>query len=164
MFTSRSALLVIGYGNELRRDDGVGARVAAAVAEWNLPGVQALSCHQLTPELAEPIASAESVVFVDASVAGADLVEMRDIEPCNDLQIITHAADPRSLLALANQTFGRHPAASWLSIPVQDLNFGDELSPLASEGMRVALEKLRMLADRVTAMGHQEKASRQQIW
>src|SRR5690349_12576145 len=126
MFTPRSALLVIGYGNELRQDDGVGPRVAASVAEWNLPGIQALACHQLTPELAEPIARAERVVFVDASVVGADSVEMRDIEPGGNLQIITHATDPRSLLALANQTFGRHPAASWLSIPVQELNFGDE--------------------------------------
>src|SRR5262249_15125666 len=103
-------------------------------------------CHQLTPELAEPIASADHVIFVDASVEGGDSVQMREIEPSEHLQIITHAADPRSLLALAKQTFGRCPAASWLSIPVQDLDFGDGLSPIATEGMRVGLEKLRIFA------------------
>jgi hydrogenase maturation protease len=44
-------LLVIGYGNELRSDDGVGPRVARAVAEWRLPGVEAIAVHQLTLEL-----------------------------------------------------------------------------------------------------------------
>jgi hydrogenase maturation protease len=143
----RVQLLVIGYGNELRRDDGVGPKVAASVAKWNLPGVRALICHQLMPELADPIASAERVVFVDASVGEAYAVQMRDIEPSNSLQIVTHAADPRSLLALAKQTFGHCPPASWLSIPIQDLDFGDELSPLAQKGISVALEKLRQIAD-----------------
>ena len=140
------ALLVIGYGNELRRDDGVGPKVAALVAEWKLPGVQTLICHQLTPELAGPIASAKRVVFVDASVSGDDSVRVRDIEPGDNVQIITHAADPRSLLALAIQTFGSCPPASWLSIPVQDLDFGEELSPVARKGVEEALEKLRALA------------------
>lgn len=147
--TPRVQLLVIGYGNELRRDDGVGPKVAASVADWKLPGVKAMICHQLTPEFAEPIALAERVVFVDASVGEGHSVHVRDIEPNNNFQIITHAADPRSLLALAKQTFGRSPAASWLSIPVQDLEFGDELSPLARKGVEEALEKLRKMADEV---------------
>jgi hydrogenase maturation protease len=140
-------LLVIGYGNELRRDDAVGPKVAASIAVWKLPDVQTLVCQQLTPELADPIASAGRVIFVDASVGAGDLVQVRDIEPNSNFQIITHAADPHCLLALAKQTFGRCPPASWLSIPVQDLDFGDELSPLALKGMEVALEKLRMIAE-----------------
>ena len=49
-------LLVIGYGNSLRRDDGVGPRVAEAIEELNLPGVRTLVCQLLTPEFADPIA------------------------------------------------------------------------------------------------------------
>jgi hypothetical protein len=59
-------LLVIGYGNELRGDDGVGPKTAMAVSEWHFPGVKTMVCHQLTPDLAEPIAAAERVVFIDA--------------------------------------------------------------------------------------------------
>ena len=58
-------ILVIGYGNELRRDDGLGPRVAASLAG---PGVRALAVRQLTPELAEEVATARLVVFVDARV------------------------------------------------------------------------------------------------
>ena len=142
-------LLVIGYGNELRRDDGVGAKVAGAVAKWNLPGAQAIACHQLTPELTDAIASAEHVVFVDATLGISGSVQSREIQPDENSQIMTHATNPSSLLALAKQAFGRCPTASWLTIPIQDVDFGEELSPLACDGFNVALEKIRSLANNV---------------
>ena len=61
-------LLVIGYGNSLRRDDGVGPRVAEAIEELQLPGVRTLVCQLLTPEFADPIARARRVIFVDAEI------------------------------------------------------------------------------------------------
>ena len=59
-------ILVIGYGNTLRSDDGVGPRVAMAVASREWPGFNAIAVQQLTPELAEPLAAAELAIFVDA--------------------------------------------------------------------------------------------------
>ena len=62
-------ILVIGYGNSLRSDDGAGCRVADIVASWDLPYVRSLTVHQLTPELAEPIAQSDLTIFVDACVS-----------------------------------------------------------------------------------------------
>jgi len=138
--------LVIGYGNTLRSDDGVGAKVAAAVAELALPGVTALVRHQLTPELAEPVSEARAVVFVDAAADASTEVQMRPVEPAAGAQLMAHAADPRTLLALARQLFGRCPPAWWLTIPVENLEFGEELSPLARRGFRMALDKIRALS------------------
>ena len=137
--------LVIGYGNTLRSDDGVGARVAAAVDALALPGVVALVRHQLTPELAETISEARAVVFVDAAVDAATEVQVRQLEPAEGAQLMAHAADPRTLLAFAKQLFGRCPPAWWLTIPVENLEFGEELSPLARRGYETALAKIRML-------------------
>lgn len=50
----------------LRGDDGVGPLVAETVAGWGLPGVRALAVQQLVPELAEMVAAASLVVFVEA--------------------------------------------------------------------------------------------------
>ena len=144
--TADADFLVIGYGNTLRSDDGVGAKVAAAVAELALPGVVALVHHQLTPELAEPISGARAVVFVDAAVDAATEVQVRTLEPAEGAQLMAHAADPRSLLAFARELFGRCPPAWWLTIPVENLEFGEELSPLARRGYEIALEKIRALA------------------
>jgi hydrogenase maturation protease len=138
-------LLVIGYGNELRRDDGVGPKLARAVAEKNWPGVSIIACHQLTPELAEPISRVHAVVFVDATADGSTEVRARDLTVEPGAQIMTHAADPQSLLALAWQVFAACPRAWWVTIPVTDLGFGDMLSPLAQRGLETALEKVHEL-------------------
>jgi hydrogenase maturation protease len=141
-----AGLLVIGYGNELRCDDGVGPKVAAAVAEWNSAGVRALACHQLTPELAEPIASANQVIFVDAAADSSGTVQLRQIEPIDGAEVMTHSADPRCLLGLAKHAFGHSPVAWSLTIPTENLGFGEELSPLARQGWQIALDKIRTLA------------------
>ena len=142
----RTSLLVIGYGNELRSDDGVGARVAATVAEWKISGVGAIVCHQLTPELAEPIAAADSVVFVDASVNGDISVGLCIIEPTIAAQTMAHAANPGALLCLAKTLFGHCPSAYWMTIPIENVAFGNKFSPLAEVGFQIALRKIRLLA------------------
>ncbi|PPT05423.1 NADH-reducing hydrogenase maturation factor [Geitlerinema sp. FC II] len=63
-------MLVIGYGNSLRGDDGIGRAIAEQVASWNLPHVRSLSLHQLTPELAEELSRVDRAVFIDACIDG----------------------------------------------------------------------------------------------
>src|ERR1017187_9377874 len=70
-------LLVVGYGNSLRRDDGVGLRVAEAIEALQLPGVRTLTCQLLTPEYADPMARVRRVIFVDAAVDKTDGVHFR---------------------------------------------------------------------------------------
>jgi Ni,Fe-hydrogenase maturation factor len=118
------------------------------VAEWKIPGVNAIVCHQLTPELAESIAAAESVVFVDAAVAGEISVGLCKIEPTVAAQTMAHAANPGALLCLAKTLYGRRPSAYWLTIPIDNVSFGNEFSPLAEVGFQIALRKIRLLATR----------------
>ncbi|HWX23141.1 MAG TPA: hydrogenase maturation protease [Candidatus Binatia bacterium] len=139
-------LLVIGYGNTLRSDDGVGPRVAEAVARLNLPGVGTLSCGLLTPELAEPISRADKVIFVDAAVDAPREVQLRALTPADSSQIMAHAADPRTLLALARDVFGHAPQAWWLTIPVENIGVGENLSPFARRGFSEALREIKKLA------------------
>ena len=140
------SLLVIGYGNTLRSDDGVGSRVAEAVQELDLPGVTALSCALLTPELADPISKAGRVIFVDAAVDAPAGVELRPISAAETTQILAHAADPCTLLALARDVFGQIPKAWWLTIPVENLGIGEELSEKARRGFDRAVAEIRKMA------------------
>jgi len=141
----KPSFLVIGYGNTLRRDDGVGPRVAEAVAALNLPGVATLTCQQLSPEHADPIARAERVVFVDAAVDAPREVQLRPLVPGETTQLMAHAADPRTMLALAREVFGHAPAAWWLTIPAAELGFGEELSPAAQRGLSEAVAQIQAL-------------------
>jgi hydrogenase maturation protease len=140
---SDPAILVIGYGNTLRGDDGVGPRVAEAVEALQLSGVRVLVCPLLTPELADPISRADCVVFVDAAVDAPREVQWRELQPNESSQIMAHAADPRTMLALSRDVFGRVPRAWWLTIPAVDLGFHEHFSAATQSGFAVALEKIR---------------------
>jgi hydrogenase maturation protease len=131
----------------MRCDDGLGPRIAAAVAEWNSPAISALACHQLTPELAEPIAAAKAVVFVDASAGPRELVRLDAIDSLVNGEFTTHMSAPHCLLRLAKTVFGQFPPAWTLTVPAENFYFGNHFSPLAHEGFQTALKTLRFLAD-----------------
>ena len=146
--TTPPHLLVIGYGNTLRGDDGVGPRTVEAVGTLRLPQVRTLICHQLSPEHSAPVSQAHTVIFVDAAVGpAAGGVQWRALAPGHSSQLLAHAADPCTLLALARDVFGRAPAAWWLTIPAVNLDFGEELSPAATAGLSEALRRIKALAD-----------------
>lgn len=139
-------ILVIGYGNDLRGDDAAGQRAATQVDTWRLPGVEVRTLHQLTPELAEPLAGAHRVIFLDAHVAwsGPD-VRVRRLHPVAPTAHRAHTCDPQGLLALAQTAFGRSPEAWWITIPATDFSFGAPLSPLAERGLVDALAAIQRL-------------------
>jgi hydrogenase maturation protease len=133
-------ILVIGYGNELRRDDAAGPLAAREVASWRLPGVEAVAAHSLTPEMAEHLSRAERAVFLDASV-GAH-VEVCGVEPAR-APALGHTSGPGWLLALARGVYGRCPPAWLVTVPAADLGHGEGLSEVARAGVREALAEVR---------------------
>ena len=71
-------VLIIGYGNPLRGDDGVGWRVVEEIQGWKAEGrgqkgdvgsVEAVAYHQLMPELAEVISRVDRVIDVSQEEA-----------------------------------------------------------------------------------------------
>jgi hydrogenase maturation protease len=139
-------LLVIGYGNTLRADDGVGPKVAEAIETLGLPRVSTLSCALLAPELAEPVSRAARVVFVDAAVDAPREVQLRKLTPAGTSQLMAHSASPATLLAMARDVFGHAPEGWLLTIPVEEMGIGEELSAFAREGLKAATEAIRKLA------------------
>ncbi len=143
---SRISSLVIGYGNTLRSDDGVGQVVAETIADWQLQGVRSLAVHQLTPELAADIATVQQVIFVDAIAAEADsTVQVQRLAADASSQLGGHYQSPRSLLRLAHQLYAAAPIAYQILIPAVNFDFGEALSPLTEAATATALEKIRLL-------------------
>jgi hydrogenase maturation protease len=141
-------VLVIGYGNMLRADDGVGPRVAMAAASWEWPGLTAMAVPQLTPELAEPLAAAELAIFVDARLAGGEgAVEVLPLAPSGSPGRLGHASDPRSLLALSREIYGRSPRSWLVTVPTADLSLGEGLSLIAERGAEEALKRIAALIE-----------------
>jgi hydrogenase maturation protease len=139
-------ILVIGYGNELRRDDGLGPHVAAMIAAANYPTVRVVTCCQLLPELAADLAAASIVIFVDAMAhPERSGLELRRITAEEMIDWNPHTGDPRTLLALTHAVYGRVPEAWWVMVPGEDFGFGEGLTALGQENMRAATDSILSL-------------------
>lgn len=144
--------VVIGYGNDLRRDDGVGRRLAEKINALRLPEVVVYSVHQLTPELAEPLGKASLAVFLDARLPNENEKEIVHVEPIGvDALVSTdgfgHFGDPHQLVRLTYLLYGRVPQAWRVTLPARDFDFGETLSETASEGLRRAVRIVMRLLE-----------------
>jgi hydrogenase maturation protease len=151
----RGRILLIGYGNSLRSDDGVGPRVAAAAAgAWEAAGLASIAVHQLTPELADPLASAELAIFVDARLGDeGGGVEVQPLAAGDSAGMSGHASDPRSLLALAQAVYGRCPRAWLVTVPAADFSLSDRITPAGQLGVESALGRIAALIERERQRG-----------
>lgn len=140
--------LVIGYGNTLRGDDGVGYWLAERLAEWGSGAVRALPCQQLTLELAAELVSRDRVIFADASLPQNPVKPLR-LERLkgrlNSTGILSHYSQPGQLLTLSQQLYGFQPIAYTLTLPAQQVDYGEQLSPWARAGLLQAEKLLRQL-------------------
>jgi hydrogenase maturation protease len=161
------SVLVIGYGNTLRRDDGVGVRAAELMAaDPRFAGVEVLTAYQLTPELSLDLGTASLVIFVDADVRGLpgaiDVRELRAgagpgaavdlLRPPGperaDQGASSHHVGADEVLALARELTGASPRAVAVGIGVADLELGEGLSaPVESALPRVVDAVARCIAD-----------------
>jgi hydrogenase maturation protease len=118
MTQAQCRCLILACGNTLREDDGLGPWLADWARErfGGNPAVRILSDHQWTPELAEEIARAESVIFIDCATDSAPgLVRTSPVEPAApSSKLGTHHLDAAQLLALSQQLYSALPRNSLL--------------------------------------------------
>jgi hydrogenase maturation protease len=116
-------MLIIGFGNPLRGDDAFGIRAAERI-----PG--AIAVHQLTPELMDPIARADRLLFLDAAADGAPgEIRRRPVEPSGGEATFTHHLTPEALLAGTLALYGRAPEAEIITVSGANFSLSDRLSP-----------------------------------
>ena len=131
---SNAKLLVIGFGNPLRADDGAGWQIADQIAKLAGDSAKVFSVHQLTPELAEPISGADFVVFIDASYEGQPgtwTCETIRPDP-NPSHRLTHYFTPANLLSYTRAVFGFNPKALLVSVAGRSFDYSEGLSPTVS--------------------------------
>jgi hydrogenase maturation protease len=139
-----TGVLIVGYGNALRGDDGVGWQVADRLAgDPRLAGAEVLARHQLTPELATDVARASLVVLVDASAGdGAPgSVSVRRLQPRRDaVPGWSHRLDPAALAGLAGVLYGAAPPVVLVSVAGASFAAGERLSPAVERAVPEVVE------------------------
>ena len=133
MTQTTARCLILTCGNTLRSDDGIGPWLAEWAEEKFIHDarVRIISRQQWTPDLAEDIASSESVLFVDCSVESAPgSMGIVGVEPAAASQgLATHHVGAPELLALARDLYDSLPrTAILLTIGAGSMEFGDTFS------------------------------------
>ena len=136
-------VLVIGYGNPGRADDGLGPALAAAIEAMGLPGVTVEANYQLAVEDSALVAEHDVTVIVDATTAGPDPFTFGPLEPAREVAFSTHSMSPGGVLALAREHFGSTTPAYLLQIRGHEFDrFEERLTKSARANLARAVEFL----------------------
>ncbi|MBN1670646.1 MAG: hydrogenase maturation protease [Kiritimatiellae bacterium] len=144
-------VLVIGYGNPGRLDDGLGPALAEALERERLPAVDVDCDYQLTVEHAADVAQHGAVVFVDADAVGPNPFSFRRVAAPDEprLGFSSHSVRPEDVMALARSLFHSPAAGYLLGIRGYAFDaFGERLSAAARRNLG---EALRFLVDGLRA-------------
>jgi hydrogenase maturation protease len=139
--------LILSCGNTLRGDDGVGPWLAAWAEERfeAEPAVRVLSRQQWTPDLAEDVAEADSVVFIDCSMESSPgEVRVHPIEPATaGPGLATHHVGAPELLALGQELYDSLPRnAVLLTVGAGSTELGETFSKRVNDALPEACDLL----------------------
>ncbi|MGB9407684.1 MAG: hydrogenase maturation protease [Terracidiphilus sp.] len=157
MTQPQARCLILACGNTLRGDDGVGLWLAEWAAQRfaSQPSVRVIADHQWTPELAEDVAHAESVLFIDCSIdSEAGSVLLTTVEPAaGEREHATHHLGAAELLLLGRKLYASLPSnALQLTVGAGSTELGGVFSSAVTAALPIAcrlIEEtvLRLLSD-----------------
>jgi hydrogenase maturation protease len=127
--------LILGIGNPLRGDDGLGRVVAEQLAQANDLDCEVQMVHQLTPELAAHMAVATLVVMIDASREGEPgEVRLRPLSSSAQQPgaVGTHYTTPEELDTLTRVLYGHCPPVVIITMTGADFGISEQLSPIVA--------------------------------
>ena len=137
-------ILLIGYGNPGRGDDGLGPALAAEIEALGLPGVTVDSDYQLTVDHAAQIAAHDLVIFADAMIGLTQPYQFTPLAQTQPQGLGSHQVTPEAALALAQLLFGHAPPGWMLAIAGEAFGEVKEgLSPAAQANLAQAGPFLR---------------------
>jgi hydrogenase maturation protease len=158
-------LLILGYGNPDREDDGVAWHILRALTtrlglvspesyDDEFPEnaqIDFTLALQLTPEMAEDIQGYEYVCFVDAHTGNIpEPVRLIDVESEFQASPFTHHLTPQSLVSMCETLYGKKPDATLLSVLGHRFLFSRQLS---KETARLIPQTIELIWDWINTRG-----------
>jgi hydrogenase maturation protease len=153
-------ILIIGFGNPLRSDDGLGWHAAQELSrELTSPEVKVIRAHQLTPELAEEASRVELVLFIDAREGSppgdvrCEAIHLDEAPPRPSMH--SHDLRPATILQLARELYGFSPRAYLLTVAGEHFEDGDSLSePVLSAMPKLITQVKRLISTGLLGPAH----------
>ena len=135
---------IVGVGNSLRTDDGIGHYVCRCIESKNLPGVETLLVQQLHLEMTEKFLMYDRVIIVDASVKEID-VEIFRVDEQIAAATSSHHANAVALQHLAALLYYRKLPLYVCAVKGETFDFGEKISMAGKKRADQAVDKILAL-------------------
>jgi hydrogenase maturation protease len=140
-------ILILGYGNPGRQDDGLGPDIVEELEKLSLPGLTLEADYQLSIEHAADLGQADRVIFVDAAVNGPEPFQLKRLDALRSIEFTSHALGPESVLAICEDTYQWRPEALLIAVRGYSFEFAEGLTEKARKNKGEALELIKLLID-----------------
>ncbi len=140
-------ILIYGFGNPGRQDDGLGNAFVEKMEQWvndqGLEGFEFDSNYQLNIEDAAEISDKDLVVFADASVEDIEDFILTQVDADTKVAFTTHAASPGYIVQLCRDIYNRIPPTYLLHIKGYEWHFREGLTEKAVENLEKAVDMMK---------------------
>ena len=116
--------------------------------------MRVIASHQWSPDMAEDIAAAENVLFIDCSLDQAPgQVLLRELAPAPLRPgLVTHHLGAPELLHTAQELFGTRPRSAFLlTVGAGTIELGEEFSQPVLDAIPLACAKMEETVTRLAA-------------
>ena len=145
--TKENNILIYGYGNPGREDDGLGPALIDLAEKWIIQGrnrnIHIDSNYQLNIEDAFNIRGYDVVIFADASIRDIEDFKITRVEPSEKIHYSMHSVSPSFIVHLCKKMYGHTPDTYLLHIKGYTFNLGEGISSKASKNLHLAFNFLK---------------------
>ncbi len=132
-------VVVLGWGNESRGDDGLGPALLRRIEALGLAHVTAIEDFQLQLEHALDLKGADLALFLDASVSAAAPFAFTETGPRLGLTHTSHAMAPEAVLDVFTRVMGETPPPAFvLGVRGNAFELGTDLGAAAAANLEAA--------------------------
>lgn len=152
MFEDKGKILIYGYGNPGRQDDGLGNHMVDVMRQWAEENNNYIldfdSNYQLNIEDADRIKDKEVVIFVDASVEDITDYCITKVYPdSNSIEFTMHACSPSFVSKLCGDIFKKTPFIYLLHLKGYEYELKEGITEKALNNLNNAFSLMKILLE-----------------
>ena len=154
-----SKVLIVGIGNEIRQDDGIGPYCLKLLkhmpAYANNKLVDCLTVHQLDITHCTTFADYGLIIFIDAAAGDSpQSVRVEEIKPKPQPRNFTsHIGSIYDILSLTQSLYGVTPKGYLVAVSGLSFEVGEGLSHTALKNATIAIQIVQELTDKFLPLG-----------
>lgn len=143
------SILIYGYGNPGRMDDGLGCRFVDLFSQWateqNMTNIEFDCNYQLNIEDAHAISEKDLVIFADASQEDIEDFILTEVNESSDMSFTSHEASPGYIYYLCKKLFDKSPKTYLLHIKGYEWSFQEGTTKKAESNLLAGFEYMKGL-------------------